>query len=234
MSDCGQDRIDATLVRKSSSTAELIQGDTSNAACPSTRFCLSDRARRDPAGLSARPERRRVQRPTVRRDADRNRSCERDHRSSARQRNPGHAAPAAGTYSIEVHDETSSHNFHLSGARRQSVDDGRVRRNRHLVGHGLRRAPTRSSATRTATSCAAPSRSAPGRPASSASAAATEHATSSPSSGLATTSASGTRTASSVNGRTLPAGTYTIDVYDYSNIHNFELELEDWENETDE
>ena len=37
-----------------------------------------------------------------------------------------------------------------------------------------------------------------------------------------------------VNGRQIPAGTYRIEIYDYSQIHNFELKGDDFDEETEE
>ena len=161
----------------------------------------------------------------VRRDADRDRSRERDHRSAStangtpsRKLQPGDVRDRGARRDLVA--QLPSHGTRRRTSRRRSHSAARSpgqvtfsRGHVHLRLRPAQRLHARLVHGRLRTAASALRLPPP-----------PEHDPASASSGPATTSACGTRTASTSNGRTIPAGTYTVDIYDYSSIHNFELE----------
>jgi plastocyanin len=139
----------------------------------------------------------------------------------------------AGAYAIEVHDETASHNFHLSGP---GVDQstqvswtGTVTWNVTFSSgtYNFQCDPHRDFMNGSFNVGSGPPPPAPPPP---------------PPGQLVLTGFVGPgydiglrdAQGNDVNGRVIPAGSYRIEIYDYSQIHNFELKGDDFDEETEE
>jgi plastocyanin len=138
-----------------------------------------------------------------------------------------------GAYSIEVHDESASHNFHLTGPGvDQSTEvswSGTVTWSVNLAAGSYRFQcdPHNDFMNGSFAVGSAPPPAPPPPPPPSGERVLTGFV--GPGYDIGLRDASGNE----VNGHEIPAGTYRIEIYDYSSIHNFELKGDNFDKETD-